>query len=139
MHTNEKLLHQLPYAAVKERLTEMGLELDETTWDLLKGNLHLFNDIKGLWQICAGAINPVIEEKDFTDQAAQMLPTEPWDENTWSQWTTKLKDETGRKGKQLFMPLRKALTGMNHGPEMMHLLPIIGYDRAKARLEGKHA
>lgn len=139
MHTNEKLLHLLPFAIVKDRLKDMHIDMDESTWDVLKGNLHLFADIKHLWQICTGSISPVIEEPDFTNQAASSLPAAPWDENTWRNWTNQLKQETGRKGKELYMPLRKALTGMGHGPEMMYLLPIIGYERAKARLQGKVA
>lgn len=74
------------------------------------------------------------EMKPFTRQAATMLPPEPWDGNTWNQWIEAVKAATGRKGKELFMPLRLALTGMEHGPELKDMLPLIGRERALKRL-----
>jgi glutamyl-tRNA synthetase len=62
------------------------------------------------------------------------LPSSPWDENTWATWTTAVKETTARKGKELFMPLRQALTAMDHGPEMKALLPLIGMEKTKSRL-----
>jgi glutamyl-tRNA synthetase len=50
-----------------------------------------------------------------------------------------VKQATGAKGKALFQPLRLALTAREHGPELKHLLPLIGKARATARLEGKTA
>ena len=73
---------------------------------------------------------------EFAAAAAATLPPEPWDEATWGLWTDAVKQTTGRKGKALFMPLRLALTGLTHGPELKNLLPLIGRDRAKARLTG---
>jgi len=46
-----------------------------------------------------------------------------------------LKASTGAKGKDLFMPLRAALTGETHGPEMAHLLALMGVARARLRLQ----
>jgi glutamyl-tRNA synthetase len=74
------------------------------------------------------------EMKPFTRQAATLLPPEPWDGNTWNQWIEAVKAATGRKGKELFMPLRLALTGMEHGPELKDMLPLIGRERALQRL-----
>ena len=89
-----------------------------------------------------GPITPVVEtdDVDYIAQARALLPDAPLDTESWSDWTGRLKDETGRKGRALFMPLRMALTGQSHGPEMQHLLYHIGYDEAVARLEaaGKH-
>ena len=67
-------------------------------------------------------------------EAAALLPPEPWDHDTWGIWTERVKLATGRKGKALFMPLRLALTGLDHGPELKALLPLIGPEQAKARL-----
>jgi glutamyl-tRNA synthetase len=50
-----------------------------------------------------------------------------------------VKEQTGAKGKGLFMPLRRALTGMDHGPEMGPLLPLIGHEKASRRLAGETA
>jgi len=69
-------------------------------------------------------------------EAAQLLPPSPWNGETWKAWTDAVKEKTGRKGKALFMPLRQALTGLDHGPELVLLLPLIGHDRAMVRLTG---
>lgn len=134
---NEKLLHHMPFSMAKDRLQKLGLDMDEATWDHLKANLKKFNDIKHLWDVCHGTITPLIEEPDFMKEALALLPSAPWDENTWSLWAQALKEKTGRGGKQLFMPLRQALTGESHGPEMKFLLPLIGPEKARARLEGQ--
>ena len=77
------------------------------------------------------------EDSDYIKEACDALialSDAPWDTTTWSLWTNTLKEKTGRKGRALFMPLRQALTGFDHGPEMKDLLPYIGRDRAIARL-----
>jgi len=82
-------------------------------------------------------------QKDYRFAAdyrpTELLPPEPWDETTWGAWTGAVKAATGRKGKALFLPLRLALTGLDHGPELKTLLPLIGHERAEARLAGKTA
>ena len=70
----------------------------------------------------------------FLSAALACLPPEPWDHETWGAWTAKVKEATGRKGKELFMPLRLALTGLEHGPELKFLLPLIGEAKARERL-----
>ena len=86
-----------------------------------------------------GPVSPVIEvdDADYVATALDALPQGDLTEQSWSDWTQNLKESTGRKGRALFMPLRQALTGQAHGPEMQHLLPLIGYDKAVARLQGK--
>ena len=71
--------------------------------------------------------------------AAALLPAEPWNEETWGAWTKAVAAETGAKGRGLFHPLRLALTGLEHGPELKKLLPLIGRDRTLARLKGQIA
>jgi glutamyl-tRNA synthetase len=89
------------------------------------------------WEaIYVGHITPLIEDRDYLGQALGCLPGEPWDTATWGLWTARLKEITGRKGKALFMPLRQAITGMDHGPEMKELLPLIGYGKVVERLKG---
>ena len=87
----------------------------------------------------AAPLQPVIEDAELVGQAARMLPPGPFDSGTWSRWTAELKAATGRKGRALFHPLRLALTGREHGPEMHNLLPLIGPQRARARLMGETA
>jgi glutamyl-tRNA synthetase len=134
-HLNARILHATPYADVAERLKAVGLdEADAAFWETVRPNLSTFADVS-LWaKIMHGPITPVLEDADYLKQAAALLPPEPWTDETWSAWTGAIKAKTGRKGKALFHPLRLALTGLDHGPEMKHLLPLIGCDRARARL-----
>ena len=136
---NAKLLHMLPFGAVAERLSAMGVEGGAEFWDAVKGNLAVLGEAKLWWQVVNGPLDPVIEDAKLCREAAALLPPEPWDENTWSTWSSAAKQATGAKGKALFAPLRLALTGREHGPELKLLLPLIGRGRAVARLEGKRA
>lgn len=134
---NAKILHVLPFDEVRKRLDAIGLhEADEALWNAVRGNLETFGQIRDWFAIVYGAIEPVIADKAFLDTALRLLPPEPWDETTWKSWTEAVKAATGAKGKALFMPLRQALTGLDHGPEMSHLLPLISRPRAVARLSG---
>lgn len=137
---NAKLLHLTPYADVKERLAALGLgECGERFWLAVRGNIRRLSDAGDWWAVCRGAIAPALDDPELTRAAAELLPGEPWDDRTWSQWTGAVAAATGRKGKALFMPLRRALTGRDHGPELKSLLPLIGRARAAARLMGKAA
>lgn len=137
LRLNAKILHETPFEAVKDRLSDMGLsDMDESFWNVVRVNIEKLDDAKDWWDVAKGPVEPVIEESDYIAEAASLLPPAPWNENTWGEWTSKLKETTGRKGKALFMPLRQALTGMNHGPEMDKLLLLIGPDKAQERLQG---
>ena len=136
---NAKLLHALPFEAVSARLEAMGVSGGETFWDTVRGNLEVLRDATLWWDVVSGPIAPIIEDPAFCAAAAKLLPPEPWTAETWSAWTSAVKAETGAKGKALFQPLRLALTGETHGPELKQLLPLIGHDRAIARLEGRQA
>jgi glutamyl-tRNA synthetase len=136
---NAKLLHALPYEAVAARLEGLGVGGGEAFWEAVRGNLAVLSEAKMWWGVVQGPLTPVIESPELCRQAAQLLPPEPWDEETWPAWCAAVKAETGAKGKALFHPLRLALTAAETGPELKHLLPLIGRDRALARLEGKTA
>lgn len=133
---NAACLHLMSHAEAQPRLAALGCDLGEAFWDAVKPNLVLFSDAADWARIVEGPLEPVIEEEDFAAAAAAALPPEPWDLDTWGLWTDAVKQATGRKGKALFMPLRLALTGLTHGPELKNLLPLIGRDRAEARLKG---
>nr|WP_276569886.1 hypothetical protein [Rhodothalassium salexigens] len=104
-------------------------------------NLNTLADLAEWRAIVDGPVTPEVapEDADYLAEAARMLPPAPLDGDSWGAWTKALKDASGRKGKQLFMPLRKALTGQGHGPDMGALLPLIGRDKALARLAGETA
>ena len=129
---NAKLLHMLPWDAVKSRL-DYG---NEAFWLAVRGNLEKLSDAKLWHDVITNRINSVVaaEDRDFVNNAPKDLPVEPWDSTTWKIWTDALKTSSGRKGKQLFMPLRLALTGLDHGPELAALLPLIGRQKVLDRL-----
>ena len=118
----------------------MGLDaIDENFWNFARANIETLPDIRQWWQVAQGPVTPVVKDADFLTQAATALPPAPWNNDTWHAWTETLKTKTGRKGKELFMPLRLALTTFDHGPEMKFLLPLIGEKRARDLLAGKAA
>jgi glutamyl-tRNA synthetase len=129
-----RLMHTASFAEVKDRLGINGA--DEEFWLAVRPNLNHLADAAEWWAICRQSLSPVIEDADFTQAAARLLPPEPWDHATWGAWTEAVKQETGRKGKTLFHPLRLALTGRENGPELKALLPLIGRERAVSRLSG---
>jgi len=105
----------------------------------VRANLVLLPDVKDWAKIVDGPIEPVVPDAAFAQAAAEVLPTGAYDSTTWSAFTNAVKEKTGAKGKALFMPLRQALTGLDHGPEMAALFPLIGEARARKRLAGEPA
>jgi len=138
-HLSARLLHATPFATVRERLAALNLAVDEPLWTVARANIGKLADVGEWLAVCRGTIAPVIDDTAFAAKAAALLPPEPWNGGTWSAWTAAVKDATGRKGKELFRPLRLALTGRDHGPEMKDLLPLIGRAKAAARLNGEAA
>lgn len=127
---NIKLLHTKPYGEVAERLRGAGVPDDaaEAFWSLIRENLDSLDDVPGWVAVLNGQVDPVIEEEDraYVEQAmAALEAARPWTPESWRAVTASLKAETGRKGKALFMPLRKALTGRSNGPDMAALLPML--------------
>jgi glutamyl-tRNA synthetase len=129
---NEKILHQLPFAAVKEKISFA----DEKFWISVRGNLKNISEAKQWWEILHGDVSAELnhDERAFLRGIANLLPPAPWDEKTWEAWMAAVKPTTERKGKELFHPLRKALTGREDGPEMKKLLPLLGLEQTKKRL-----
>ena len=141
MAFSARTLHGLPYAAVADRLAELGVAGPnaEAFWLAVRSNLATMSEAATWRVVVAGAITPVVEDRAFLGLAASRLPEEPWDGSTWARWTDELKALTGRKGKALFHPLRLALTGRESGPELAALLPLIGRARASDRLSSPAA
>jgi glutamyl-tRNA synthetase len=131
---NRKWLHGLDHAAVQDRLPE---GTSEEFWLAVRGNLDLFREVRDWWDVVSGDIVPAGDpaDADLLRIAAGTLPEEPWDEATWPGWTATLAERTGRKGKALYLPLRRALTGEDHGPDLKVFLPLIGRARALRRLQ----
>ncbi|MGI9391974.1 MAG: glutamate--tRNA ligase [Parvibaculales bacterium] len=133
---NARVLHEMPYAAIAERLKKTGLDEGEAFWKAICGNIEKFSDSEEYVNILKGEGQGMVEDKAFIAAALEHLPPSPWDENIWQRWTKAVAKATGRKGKALFLPLRLALTGKEHGPEMSVLLPLMGEKRVRACLSG---
>ena len=129
---NAAIVHQMDFAQVRGRLPG---GIDEAGWHAIRPNLAYVGEAAELWRLVTGPIEqPAFSDEDraFLAEAADALA---WGDNPWGALTSTLKERTGRKGKPLFLPLRQALTGMDHGPDMGELLPLIGETQARARLE----
>jgi glutamyl-tRNA synthetase len=131
---NAKTLHAMPYSAVAARVTQ-----GEAFWEAVKSNLTKITDIPEMARLVSGPVTPVIEDAALAAAAADLLPPEPWNEDTWPAWTKAVAAQTGAKGKGLYHPLRLALTGADHGPELKKLLPLIGRGKVLSRLKGEMA
>jgi glutamyl-tRNA synthetase len=128
---NAAIVHQLPYEAVQARLPE---GMDAAGWHAVQPNLAHVHEAGEWWRLVTGPIAArefTEEDRAYLAQAAEALV---WGDDPWDALTAALKEATGRKGKGLFLPLRQALTGMDHGPDMGELLPLIGEAEARARL-----
>ena len=134
---NDKLLHEMGYGDAQPRLQAIEADLGEAFWLAVRPNIHRFEQVREWADIVEGRFEtmpPSDDDAEFVATAAELLPSEPWSEDVWPTWTGALKAETGRKGRQLFMPLRLALTGQDHGPDMRQLIPVIGWERTRRRL-----
>ncbi len=129
---NSAIVHQMGFAEVADRLPD---GMDEAGWHAIRPNLSHVSEAAEWWRLVTGPIEPrefSEDDRAYLTEAARLLE---WTDDPWHALTAALKDATGRKGKPLFLPLRQALTGMDHGPDMAELLPLIGEDEARARLE----
>lgn len=132
---NARIVHQLDYAAVADRLPP---GMDEAGWLAIRPNLATVAEAADWWRVVEGPVEstPDPEDIDFLRAAAGIAAAADWSMDPWHALTEQLKESTGRKGRALFLPLRRALTGRDHGPDMAALLPLIGRERAVARLSG---
>jgi len=133
---NHRLLQRLSFAEVADRLPAGA---DERFWLAVRPNLQRLSDAAEWWSVVNGPMAGAIDDPGFAAEAAALLPPDPWDETTWGAWTKAVAAATGRKGKQLFLPLRLALTGREHGPELKSLLVLLGRARSLARLNGQES
>jgi len=128
------VLQATDFEAVKPRIATAGVpsELAPAFWSVVRDNITVLDEIDGWWALMRDGAEPMVddEDADFIRQAMPLLP-EQIDGDTWGQWTTAVKEATGRKGKGLFMPLRKAVTGQERGPDMAALLPLLQVIKAR--------
>ena len=129
---NARIVHDLPFAAVAARLPE---GMDAAAWQAVAPNLSTVAEAADWWEVIEHA-SPVVDAGDaaFVAEAAAVAGEIDWGGDPWHALAAALKTRTGRKGRELFLPLRRALTGRDHGPDMAQLLPLIGRARALQRL-----
>ncbi len=133
---NRQLIHSADYAWVVGQLPP---QVDEAAWHAIRPNIAHLGEVADYWRVIEGPIEapaPEAEDAAYLAQARAALEPLAFGPVIWKEWTDALKASTGRKGKPLFLPLRRALTGMDHGPDMSELLPLIGRARALERLAG---
>ena len=133
---NTRLVHDYEWADVEARFAPGAFgACQQEFWNLVRGNLAKVGDAPQWWQRIENPVASIAaEDREFLRLAAALLPPEPWSQTSWREWTDALKEKSGRKGKALFMPLRMALTGLEHGPEMAGMLRFIGREKTLARL-----
>ena len=129
-------VQSLPFDAMKDRLAELGVpdDIAPAFWDAVRENITRREDVADWWALCREGAEPSIapEDQAFVAEALTLLPDPPYGSTAWADWTSAVKGATGRKGRGLFMPLRKALTGRADGPDMAALMPFLQKVRAKA-------
>ncbi|WP_033926746.1 glutamate--tRNA ligase [Sphingomonas sp. 35-24ZXX] len=133
---NRQLVHTAEFAAIADQLP---CQVDEAAWHAIRPNIAHLGEVADYWRVIEGPIDapaPEAEDAAYLAEARAALEPLAFGPTVWKDWTELLKASTGRKGKGLFLPLRRALTGMDHGPDMSELLPLIGKDRALERLAG---
>ncbi|MFK7744187.1 MAG: glutamate--tRNA ligase [Roseobacter sp.] len=130
-----RYLAALPLNDVAAAVRDAGVpdEHAEQFWAVTRENISTLKDLGPWWSMMRDGADPVIddEDADFVAEAMTLLPQAPFDADTWSSWTTAVKEKTGRKGRGLFMPLRKALTGQSHGPDMSAVMPLLQVVKAR--------
>ncbi|MEL6991905.1 MAG: glutamate--tRNA ligase, partial [Pseudomonadota bacterium] len=130
-----RVLHERPFEDVSGEIAGLGVpdDIAPQFWEVMRANVTTMADLAPWWEICRDGAEPIIAEEDaeFVREAMALLPDVPFDAETWSAWTSAVKDATGRKGKGLFMPLRLAVTGQARGPDMGSLMPLLHVVRAK--------
>ena len=122
-------LHGLPLEDVADQIAALGVPADkaEAFWNVVRENITVRKDMADWWTLFRDGAAPLIndEDRDFVAQAFELLGEPPYTAETWGAWTGAVKDATGRKGKTLFMPLRKAVTGRERGPEMADVMTLL--------------
>ncbi len=136
---NVKVVQELPFATVAERLEAAGVGGGEPFWVAVRDNLSCVGQAVEWWRICTQPITPIIDSPVVTNAAADLFPDGEIEASLWKKWTKVVAGVSGAKGKGLFMPLRLALTGRKTGPEIAPLLAFMGRERVLARLRGETA
>ena len=132
---NKKIVQKYEFSEIKDRLFKVDKRINEKFWNTVKGNLETVENIQSWTDIVFNSDSIEPNDKEFIKTALKVMPPDPWSDETWDEWTGKVKELTGRKGKELFLPLREAFTGLSHGPEMKKLIQLLGRDKILERVK----
>ena len=122
---NKEILQKYTYSDVKNKFLDLGIHADNDFWIFVKNNINFFSECLEWYNIIKTEKSFYTEDKEFLKVAADLLPKEPYTIDSWDEWILEISKKTGKKGKDLFMPLRMALTGKEKGPELKFLLPLL--------------
>ena len=135
---NSELLSNYDFGKIISLLGDNKGSFNREFWDCIKHNISNISEVFEWIRVIDEPINIDIDiEYEYLNVAQDLLPNEPWNIETWDQWILKIKEKTERKGKDLFMPIRLALTGKTKGPELNKLILLMGYNKVMERLKRK--
>ena len=134
LRLNGRFLHGLDWSEAERRLAVMGMTGSAAFWQAIRRNLTKLSEVQFWQDLLDDRFKGTIQDEAFLAEAARLLPPAPWDDQVWSRWTKQLGEATSRRGRDLYLPLRLALTAREEGPEMKNLILLLGYDRVRARL-----
>lgn len=137
---NAQIIHNQNLSDVSDELNNMGIyDITDDFWNSVRSNISNLKDVKDWYSVCCTKITSTKDDMEYRLIASKLLPEGDFTNDTWDMWMSAIKAETGRSGKDLFMPIRRALTNMEHGPELKRVLVILGRDRVYKRLVGLEA
>ncbi len=122
----------LPFEAVRAPILAAGVPeaLAPAFWETVRENLDTLADLGRWWRLFAEGPDAAAAPADpadaaFVAEALALLPDPPYDARTWDDWTARVKAATGRSGRALYRPLRRAVTGQDSGPEMARVMALL--------------
>lgn len=133
---NQKIIQSLDFEEIKNRLPNLEEEYAKKLWQCISPNITFFKEIFTWLKVFQEdtIFEVEDEDKEFLKEISNLLPKDTKNENCWDNWINEIKKVSDRKGKQLFMPIRVALSGQKHGPELKHLINLIDRDLIIKRL-----
>jgi len=135
---NHKLIQNIDFNIVKNRLKQLksNCEISSEFWNIFKGNITFIHEIIEWIDICFGNFSypNKPQDQEFLKQCLEVLPNVTTDENSWQLWLDSIKKISPRKGKELFMPIRLALSAKESGLELKHLINFIPRKQIISRL-----
>lgn len=126
----KKIISEKSFDEIKSQISK---QISEEFWEAIKGNINTLKEIDFWYEIFYGDISRCTEniDKNYLRQMLVTLsPTADFDS-----WISELKNVSGKKGRDLFHPIRMILTNQEKGPELKKIFELLGYEKVKKRIE----